>query len=81
MKRTLIVKEPKAKVVYKETAVEVITFEEAFVIGFNQISQVYLHQDIDVDIKTVLNIAKHVKVTLIDKRGYFQGEVNYVGKR
>lgn len=81
MKRTLIVKEPKAKVFYKETALEVVTFEEAFVIGFQQIKEVYLHQDIAIDIKTVLQIAKHVKVTLIDKRGYFTGEVNYVGKR
>ena len=81
MRRTLIVKDPKAKIYYRDTALEVVSLDGSFVIGFEQIKELYLHQDISVDIKTVLQIARHVSVTLIDKRGYFQGEVNYVGKR
>ncbi|BDY11968.1 hypothetical protein [Hydrogenimonas cancrithermarum] len=75
MKRTLVVKEPKAKLIVKESSIEILTFYERQYVGFEQIRAFYLHQDIDVGIKDVLTLSKMFPVYFIDKRGYILAKI------
>jgi len=74
-KRALIVKNPKAKVVFRETALEVVSPEERLLIGFRHITGLFVHKNVRMSIGEALKISKHIPVILIDKRGYLLGEI------
>ena len=76
-KRMLIVKEPKAKVFFKDSHVEVVSFYERQYIGFEQVNGIYLHQDIDLKIKEAILIAKKVPLYFIDKSGTVLARVSF----
>ena len=65
---TILVRDADAKVSYKGTAIGVKTKEGERIIGFKQIIHLYLHQDIDMSVKTAIQIAKHVPLHFVDKR-------------
>ncbi len=77
MSRSLIVKDAKAKVRYLGTAIEVKSLYGDTVVGFRHIRYVYLHQDIDITIKTAIRIARKVPLFLIDKRGKIIARVSF----
>jgi hypothetical protein len=68
-KRSLIIKDPKASVVNKESHLEVITLYERQSIGFAQISAVFLNVHMSMDIGVAYVISKKVPVYFIDARG------------
>ena len=76
-KRMLIVKDPKAKVLYRDSHIEIISVYESQYIGFEQIYGVYLHQDINLKIKETILIAKKVPLYFIDKNGTLLAKVSF----
>jgi len=68
MKKTFLVKDANAKITFKGTAIRIISDQGDRIIGFNQIIHLYLHQDINITVKTAIQIAKHVPLHFVDKR-------------
>lgn len=77
MKRSVIVKDPKAHVFFRGTAIEVKSMFGDTIIGFHHITQVYLHQNIDLPIKQAIQIARKVPLFFIDKRGKIIAKVSF----
>lgn len=77
MKHSLIVKDAKAHIFYRGTAIEVKSIFGDTVIGFNQITHVYLHQDIDITAKQAIQIARKAPLFFIDKRGKIVAKVSF----
>ena len=75
MKRTLIVKEPKAKIKMYETHVEISTFYETQYVGFEQITSVYLNRQIKLSVGEALRIARRVPLYFIDRNGNILGKI------
>ena len=68
MKQTFVIRDPESKVYFRGTAIEVRNGNGNKVIGFHQIIHLYLHQDINISVKTAIQIAKRVPLHFIDKR-------------
>lgn len=68
MKHTILVRDAKAKITFKGTAIGIKSDLGERIIGFNQIIHLYLHQDIDITVKTAIQIAKKVPLNFVDKR-------------
>ena len=74
MKRTLIVKEPKARIKVFNTHLEISTFYETQYIGFSMIISAYIHKNVRLEIADAFHIAKHIPLYFIDKRGHIIGK-------
>jgi CRISPR/Cas system-associated endonuclease Cas1 len=68
MKQTFIIRDPMAKVYFRDTAIEVKSENGNRIIGFSHIMHLYLHQDINISVKTAIQIAKNVPLHFVDKR-------------
>ena len=68
MKQTFLVRDANAKITFKGTAIRIISDQGDRIVGFNQIIHLYLHQDINITVKTAIQIAKHVPLHFVDKR-------------
>jgi len=68
MKQTFLVRDSNAKITFKGTAIRIISDQGDRIVGFNQIIHLYLHQDINITVKTAIEIAKHVPLHFVDKR-------------
>lgn len=77
MKRSVIIKDPKAHLFYRDTAIEVKSMFGDAIIGFNQITHIYLHQNIDLPVKQAIQIAKKVPLFFIDKRGKIIARISF----
>ncbi len=77
MKRSVIVKDPKAHVFFRGTAIEVKSMFRDTIIGFNQITHIYLHQNIDLPTKQAIQIARKVPLFFIDKRGKIIASISF----
>lgn len=69
-RRPLIVRDSKAILVYKGSHIEV-RFKDAspVVIGFVQISEIYIHQSTHLSIQLAMQLARKVPLHFIDARG------------
>lgn len=77
MKRSLIIKDPKAYLFYRETAIEVKSIFGDAIIGFNQITHIYMHQNIDLPVKQAIQIARRVPLYFINKRGKIIAKISF----
>lgn len=68
MKQTFLVRDANAKITFKGTAIRIVSDQGDRIVGFNQIIHLYLHQDINITVKTAIQIAKHVPLHFVDKR-------------
>lgn len=68
MKQTFVIRDPEAKVYFRGTAIEVKSENGNRIIGFQQMIHLYLHQDINITVKTAIQIAKNVPLHFVDKR-------------
>ncbi len=68
MKHTILIRDAEAKVSFRGTAISVKTKEGEKIIGFQQMIHLYLHQDINISVKTAIQIAKQVPLHFVDKR-------------
>ena len=68
MKQTFLVRDANAKITFKGTAIRIISDQGDRIIGFHQIIHLYLHQDINITVKTAIQIAKYVPLHFVDKR-------------
>ncbi len=68
MKQTILVRDANAKVTFKGTAIRIKSETGDRIIGFHQIIHLYLHQDINITVKTAIQIAKNVPLHFVDKR-------------
>lgn len=76
MSHSVIVKDPKAIVRCLATAIEIKSFYGDTIVGFQHINCVYLHQDIDIKVKTAIRIARRVPLYFIDKRGKITAKIS-----
>ena len=74
MKRTLIVKEPKARVKVFDSHLEISTFYETQYVGFSKMTSVYIHKHVRLNMADAFRIAEHVPLYFIDKRGNILGK-------
>jgi hypothetical protein len=75
MKRTLIVKEPTAKIRVMATHLEISTFYETQYVGFSQMTSAYIHKNVRLNISEAIRIAEHVPLYFIDKHGNILGKI------
>ncbi len=68
MKQTFVIRDPESKVYFRGTAIEVKSKNGNRIIGFQQMIHLYLHQDIDITVKTAMRIARNVPLHFVDKR-------------
>jgi len=68
MKQTFLIRDPQAKVRFLGTAISVESEFGERIIGFHQILHLYLHQDINITVKTAIQIARKVPLHFVDKR-------------
>lgn len=68
MKQTFLVRDPHAKITFKGNAIGVKSESGDRIIGFHQMIHLYLHQDINITVKTAIQIAKNVPLHFVDKR-------------
>lgn len=75
MKQTFIVKDPDSKIRFLGTAISVRNSSGECIVGFNQMIHLYLHQDIDISVKTAIRIARMVPLNFVDKRSKVMAEI------
>jgi len=68
MKHTILVRDANAKITFKGTSIGIKSEAGERIIGFHQIIHLYLHQDINITVKTAIQIAKNVPLHFVDKR-------------
>lgn len=68
MKQTFLIRDPKAKVRFLGTSISVKSELGERIIGFHQMLHLYLHQDINITVKTAIQIARKVPLNFVDKR-------------
>lgn len=68
MKQTFLIRDSQAKVRFLGTAISVKSEFGERIIGFHQIIHLYLHQDINITVKTAIQIARKVPLHFVDKR-------------
>ena len=68
MKQTFLVRDANAKITFKGNAIGIKSEQGERIVGFNQIIHLYLHQDINMTVKTAIQIAKNVPLHFVDKR-------------
>lgn len=76
MKHTILVRDPNAKIVYKGTSISIKSEFGDRIVGFQQIVHLYLHQDINMTVKTAIQIAKNVPLHFVDKRAKVLAKVS-----
>ena len=76
MKQTFVIRDPEAKVYFRGTAIEVKSKNGNRIIGFKQMIHLYLHQDIDITVKTAIQIAKNVPLHFVNKRAKVLAKVS-----
>ncbi|MCF6244155.1 MAG: hypothetical protein L3J43_03910 [Sulfurovum sp.] len=79
MKQTFLVRDANAKVTFKGTAVRIVSEQGDRIIGFHQIIHLYLHQDINITVKTAIQIARHVPLHFVDKRAKVLAQIKIGG--
>ena len=62
MKRALFIKDPSTKISVKQSHLETQTLYESQYIGFEQLYGVYIAQEIEVEIKALVLLAKKLPV-------------------
>ena len=77
MKRTLIVREPKAEVIYKTSHIVICTIYEIQYIGLNQIMAIYLNKEIKTPMKDIIALAKNIPTYFIDSYGTIIAKVSF----
>ena len=75
-KRALIIKDSKAKVKYKDSHIEVISLYQNQYIGIEQIGAIYIHQDIDLQIKESILIPKKVPIYFTTASGAIVAKIS-----
>ena len=76
-RRALIIKNANAKVLFKDSCIEVITVYEQQCIGVAQINGIYLHHNIRLQVKEMLAMAKKVPLYFIDGNGTILAKVSF----
>jgi len=79
MKHTILIRDPKATVHFLGTSISVKSEFGDRIIGFHQIIHLYLHQDIDMTVKTAIRIARKVPLHFVDKRAKVLAQVKIGG--
>ncbi len=75
MKRTLIVKDPKARIRVFSSHVEIITFYAVQLVGFNQMTSAYINKRVKLTIEDAIAISDKVPLYFIDRRGNILGRI------
>ncbi len=77
MKRTLIIKNPKAKVIFKIAYLEISTIYEVQYIGLNQLKSIYLNKNIKAPMSEIISLAKNIPVYFIDSYGTIVAKISF----
>jgi len=75
MKRTLIVKDPKAKIRVYDSHVEITTFYAVQMVGFHQMTSAYVNKRAKLSIQEAIAISEKVPLYFIDQRGNILGKI------
>ena len=77
MKRTLIIKNSKAKVIFKTTYLEISTIYEVQYIGLNQLESIYINKEIKVPMNVIITLAKNIPIYFIDSHGIIIAKISF----
>ena len=75
MKRTLIVKDPKARIKVFPSHVEINTFYAVQLVGFNQMTAAYINKRAKLSIGDAIAISDKVPLYFIDQKGNILGRI------
>ncbi len=75
MKRTLIVKDPKARIKVFPSHLEIITFYAVQLVGFNQMTSAYINKRVKLTIEDAIAISDKVPLYFIDQHGNIIGRL------
>ena len=76
MKRALIIKEPSTKIAVKSSHVETVSLYETQYIGLNQLYGVYIAQEVTVNVKALVALAKVLPVYFTTAEGKLLSKVS-----